>query len=53
MVRKRFGRFRREGGSGVLVRVFAALDAALGLGIAVQAALHELGLVDDLVQFGV
>ena len=37
----------------VLVRVGAALDAGLGLRIAVQTALYELALVLDLVQLGV
>lgn len=36
-----------------MICVFAALDAALGLRVAIQAALDELGLVDDLVEFGV
>lgn len=37
----------------ILVCEFAALDAALRLGIAVQAALDKLGLVDDLIQLWV
>lgn len=39
--------------AGALVRVVAALDAGLGLRVAVEAALHELHFALDLVELGV